>query len=113
MGGSNASARARTRATATARVTASARARARARAQASGLPTYLCVTLADECIARDEMRNDALRPRIGSFPVVEGHHQLPQMRLTALREIFQDAPFRLSNLGGRRKGLRQGQVKTK
>lgn len=81
-------------------------------AAAMSTTTYLRVTLADECVACDEVGNNPLGPRVGPFTVIERHHQLPQMRLAALREIFQYTPLRFSDLGRGRKGLHRGGMQT-
>ena len=53
--------------------------------------TDLGICLANKSIASDKMRHYPLRPGLNPLAIVEGHHQLPQMRLTALFEVLQDA----------------------
>jgi hypothetical protein len=55
------------------------------------LGTHLHVALRNEGIASDEVRHDALRPRVHAFTLVEAHHQLPQVRFAARREVLQHA----------------------
>jgi hypothetical protein len=49
---------------------------------------YLSIALGDEGVAGDEVGHDALGPGLHALPVVERHHQLPQMTFTTWSKIF-------------------------
>lgn len=57
--------------------------------------TDLGVRAADERVARDEVRDDALAPRFGTLAIVKAHHQLPEVALRAAFEILEHASRRL------------------